>query len=111
MTYAKKPTRIFIVVPLKNRKRIDVKKDCARIVEKYRKKIGNDNVYVTNSIYDQFMRYSMGVLSRFIIDMSSSDVVLLVRGCESDFMCDTLVDIAKHYLKKLILEEELDEEN
>ena len=110
MAYTKKPTKIFVVVPMKNRQRKAVKKDCAKIVEKYKKRFSNDNVCVTNSIYDQFMRYSMGVLSRLIIDMSKADVVLLVKGCESDFACTTLADIAKHYLKKLILEEELDEE-
>lgn len=105
-----KQKKIFIVVPMKNRPRKDVMKDCARVVDKYMKRFGNDNVYATNSIYDQFMRYSMGVLSRLIIDMSKADVVLLVRGYESDFTCTTLVNIAKHYLKKIILEEELDEE-
>lgn len=42
MTYTEKPTGIFVVVPTKHRKRADVKKDCARIVEKYKKRFGND---------------------------------------------------------------------
>lgn len=105
--YEKKAERIFIVVPLRERRKSDVFEQCQKLMKAYQKKTGKVNVLVTNTIFSQFMKKPIYVLSKCLMDMQNCSAVIIADGCHDDFMCSTLETCAGNYGYRVIQEKEL----